>query len=524
MILWWNLRNGLVPPDRSLRDTLWRQRGPATCTDKEHLITGMSPRQGGFAIMLQKTGIATRAQEMHLAAALRDKGYIPFFSTRLAKRGATSTSRGGGLLTAVNRKYVAEDEVLSFTEIVPGKAAALEIRMDGGGLTLINVHGPQAGCSPWAGRAAFCADIQMYATARSLGGRHPVVIAGDTNIYMDATINPATEHFCAGWEACSFRRSTVGGEEDMTPTLHPSRYRVDTFLVNKPLLPWSLRESVWARGLAHPQVVGSDHLPVRPALPGLLSAAGRAAVPTSYSHTEGRLLPYDAEAAPVQHCLWAAVTAAQDEPSLAPWLGPAEQHTYRSMPAAAVDKVFEHLHAAHDALARVVGRRQPSPAGTDPAEGDPSESGKRLQAAVLRYDTLAACAPAAYEAEWGTARHPVRGGAPARGGAGGCVARVLPDHTGPDTGGAGEASSRPRGGHSPTARTPGGRPQAHHQGLLAPPRPRHRPAKESRAGGHRGRGPGPVRPLECAGPQHPNAPHGGPRRDIRSSRLLAGTV
>ena len=129
-------------------------------------------------------------------------------------------------------------------------------------------------------------------------------------------------------------------------------------------------------------------------------------MPTPYSHTEGRLLPYDAEAAPVQHCLWAAVSAAQDEPSLAPWLGPGEQHAYASMPAAAVDKVFQHLHAAHDALARVVGRRQPSPAGTDPAEGDSPESGKQLQAAVLRYDTLAACAPAAYQAD--AARHGIR--------------------------------------------------------------------------------------------------------------------
>ena len=366
----------------------------------------MLPQEGGFAIMLQETGIATRAQEMHVAAALRDKGYTPFFSSWLAEGGATSTSRGGGLLTAVSSKYVAEHEVLSFTKIVPEKAAALEIRTDGGGLTLINVHGPQAGCSPWAGRAAFWANIQMYATARSLGRRHPVVIAGDTNIYMDATTNPATEHFRAGWEACSFRRATAGGKEDMTPTLHPSRHRVDTFLVNEPLLPWSLRESVWASGMAHLQVIGSDHLPVCLALLGLLSAAGRAAVPTPYSDTEGRLLPYDAKAAPVQHCLWAAVTAAQDEPSLAPWLGPAEQHAYRSMPGAAVDKVFEHLHAAHDALARVVGRRQPSPAGTDPAEGDPPESGKRLQAAVLRYDTLAACAPAAYQAD--EARHGIR--------------------------------------------------------------------------------------------------------------------
>ena len=366
----------------------------------------MLPQEGGFAIMLQETGITTGAQEMHVAVALRDKGYTAFFSSRLAETGATSTSRGGGLLTAVSSKYVAEHEVLSFTEIVPRKAAALEIRTDGGGLTFINVHGPQAGCSPWAGRAAFWADIQMYAMARSLGGRHPVVIASDTSIYMDATTNPATEHFRAGWEACGFRRATAGGEEDMTPTLHPSRHRVDTFLVNEPLLPWSLRESVWARGMAHCQVVGSDHLPVRLALPGLLSTAGRAAMPTPYSHTEGRLLPYDAEAAPAPHCLWAPVTAAQDEPSLAPWLGPAEQHDYGSMPVAAVDKVFEHLHATHDALARVVGRRQPSPAGTDPAEGDLPESGKRLQAAVLRYDTLAARAPAAYQAD--AAQHGIR--------------------------------------------------------------------------------------------------------------------
>ena len=126
-----------------------------------------------------------------------------------AETGATSTSRGGGLLTAVSGKYVAKHQVLSFTEIVRGRAAALEMRTDGGGLTLIIVHGPQAGCSPWAGRAAFWADRKMYATARSLGGRHPVVIASDTNIHMDATTNPATEHFRAGWEACGFRRASA---------------------------------------------------------------------------------------------------------------------------------------------------------------------------------------------------------------------------------------------------------------------------------------------------------------------------
>ena len=315
----------------------------------------MLPKEGGFAIKLQETGIVTRAQGMHVAAALRDKGYTTFFSSRLAETGSTSTPRGGGLLTAVSTKYVAEHELLSFTEFVPGKAAALDICTDKGGLILINVHGPQAGCSPWAGRAALWPDIQMYATARSLGGRHPVVIAGDTNIYIDATTNPATDHICVGLKPCGFRRARPGRLEDMTPTLHPFWHRVDTFLVNETLLSRSLREGVWAHGMAHPQVIGSDHLPVCLALRNPLFAAGHAAVPTPYSHTEGRLLPYDAKAAPVQRCLRLAVTAAQDEPPLAPWFGSAEQHAYRSMPAAAANKVFEHLHAAHDALAHTVG-------------------------------------------------------------------------------------------------------------------------------------------------------------------------
>ena len=68
-----------------------------------------------------------------------------------------------------------------------------------------------------------------------------MVIAGDTNIYMDATTKPATEHLGAGWEACGFRRATAGGVDDMTPTLHPSLTRVDTYLVNEPLLPWRTR-------------------------------------------------------------------------------------------------------------------------------------------------------------------------------------------------------------------------------------------------------------------------------------------
>ena len=117
---------------------------------------------------------------------------------------------------------MAEHEVLSFTERGPVKAAALEIRTDKGGLTLINGHGPQVGCSPWAGRAVIWANIQMYFAARRLGGWYLVIIIGHTNVYMDATISPATEHFCSGWEACGFWGGKAGRADAMSSTLHPS--------------------------------------------------------------------------------------------------------------------------------------------------------------------------------------------------------------------------------------------------------------------------------------------------------------
>ena len=191
------------------------------------------------------------------------------------------------------------------------------------------------------------------------------------------------------------------------------------------------------------QVIRSDHFPVHLAQAGLHDTAGHAAVPTPYSHKEGRLLPYECEAAPVQRRLRAAVTAAQEEPSLAPWLGPAEQHSYGSMPAAAVDKVFEHLHAvrhggAPTALPGGVGRGR---------KGTPSRAGNGSGRRFSGMTPYGSVRTSGLPGEHGPASHPLRGGASAYGGAAGCIARVLPGHARQAAGGAREASSRAEGGH-----------------------------------------------------------------------------
>ena len=316
--------------------------------------------------MLQETRIATRAQEKHAAPPLQDKGYIPFFSSHLVETAYSPRSAASTWLSTRCSASWKSSQARPW----PWESA----RTRGASLSSTST-GRRPAAPPWAGRAAFWGDIQMYAAARRLGGRPAVMVAGNTNIYMDTTTNPTTEQFCSGWEVCGFQGAAAGAPVGNIPTLHPSRRRVDTFLVNEPLLLWPLRESVWAPGLAQPQVVGSDHLPVRLFLTHLLGAAGEAEIHAASSHTVGRLLLYDPNAAPVQRCLWTAVTAAQDDPSLAPWLGPAKQHAYEKMTAAAADKMFEHLHAAHESLARVVGRQHPSLAGMDPSGKDSRKVG-----------------------------------------------------------------------------------------------------------------------------------------------------
>ena len=180
----------------------------------------MLTREGGFAIMLQETGIASLAQEMPVAAAVRDKGYTQFFSSRLAETGATSTWRGGSLLTAVSGKYVAEHEVLTFTEIVPGRGWP---------------HHHQ--------RPRTAGELLPMGGTGGLLGRHTNVCHGAEPRWETPGGHCRRHqrlHGCHNQPGQGALPGGLGGPR--FPKGH-GRHRVDTFLVNGPLLPWSLRES-----------------------------------------------------------------------------------------------------------------------------------------------------------------------------------------------------------------------------------------------------------------------------------------
>ena len=130
--------------------------------------------------------------------------------------------------------------------------------------------------------------------------------------------------------------------------------------------------------------------PGRLAPPGLLNAAAHAAMPAPYSHTEGRFLPSPRlsnaaceRQSPPRRTSPPRLTGPCPRPL---WTRCSNTSTRRMMP----------WHAWWSADNRP--RRGRIWRGETPLE-----CGKRLQAAILRYDALVACAPAAYRAN--AARH-----------------------------------------------------------------------------------------------------------------------
>ena len=125
-------------------------------------------------------------------------------------------------------------------DIVLGKAMALDVVTAAGTLTFINVHGLGSGGDFWASKASFWADVAMYAAAKSAGGTKAVLLGGDFNVWLESPGHPTTRRFRALWEQCRFHRAGEAAEEDRRPTR--GGHRLDSFLLNSPLVPWAVRE------------------------------------------------------------------------------------------------------------------------------------------------------------------------------------------------------------------------------------------------------------------------------------------
>ena len=126
----------------------------------------------------------------------------------------------------------------------------------------------------------------MYAAAKSAGGTRAVLLGGDFNVWLESPWHPTTRRFQALWEQCGFHRAGPEREEDRRPTR--AGHRLDSFLLNSPLVPWAARERPHLAPGRSPASLGSDHGPV--VLDLQLAVAGKERVTRmAYSHAQGRL-------------------------------------------------------------------------------------------------------------------------------------------------------------------------------------------------------------------------------------------
>ena len=249
----------------------------------------------------------------------------------------------------------AAEEFPDVVDIVPGKAMALDVVTAGGTLTVINAPGPGSGGDSWASKVSFWADVAMYAAAKSAGGTRAVLLGGDFNVWLESPAHPTTKRFQALWEPCGFHRAGAAAEEDRRPWR--ARHRLDSFLLNSPLVPWAVRERPHLAPGRSPASLGSGHGPV--VLDILLVVAGKERVTRmAYSHAQGRLHAIRPDSPGVREAAAAVLQKAGRDRTLQAWLS-SDQDT-ATMGTSEVQAVFDLLYAFCDDVSRITGVRMPS--------------------------------------------------------------------------------------------------------------------------------------------------------------------
>ena len=325
--------------------------------DGEAVVAGIMKAEGAILGLFQETGLQDPQGVVHSENQWRHHGYHAF--PGVDAQAASAAAVRGGLLIALRADVIAAEEVRDILDIVPGKAMALDVVTAAGTLTVINVHGPGGGGTSWASKASFWADVAMYAAAKSAGGTRAVLLGGDFNVCLESSGHPTTRRFQALWEQCGFHRAGAAAEEDRRPTR--AGRRLDSFLLNSPLVPWAGRERPHLAPGWSPASLGSDHGPVVLDIP-LAVASKEKVTSMAYSHAQGRLHAIRPDSPGVREAAAAVLQKACEDRTLRAWLS-SDQDT-AGMGTSEVQGVFDLLYAFRDDVSRVTGVRMPS--GMDP--------------------------------------------------------------------------------------------------------------------------------------------------------------
>ena len=320
--------------------------------DGEAVAAGIMKAEGAILGLFRETGLQDPQGVVHSENQWRHHGYHAY--PGVDAQAASAAAVRGGLLIALRADVFAAEEVRDIVDIVPGKAMALDVVTAGGTLTVINVHGPGSGGDSWASKASFWADVAMYAAAKSAGGTRAVLLGGDLNVWLESPWHPTTRRFQALSEQCGFHRAGPEREEDRRPTR--AGHRLDSFLLNSPLVPWAARERPHLAPGRSPASLGSDHGPVVLDIP--LAVADKERVTRmAYSHAQGRLHAIRPDSPGVREAAAAVLQKACGDRRLQAWLS-SDQDT-ATMGTSEVQAVFDLLYAFPDDVSKVTGVRMP---------------------------------------------------------------------------------------------------------------------------------------------------------------------
>ena len=185
-----------------------------------------------------------------------------------------------------------------------------------------------------------------------------MLLGGDFNVWLESRGHPTTSRFTALWEQSGFLRAGEAAEEDQQPTR--AGHRLDSFLLNTPLVPWAMRERLHLAPGRSPALLGSNHGPVVLNIPLAVAAKERI---TSLAIAGSRQVHAIHPDSPgVRATAVAAPRKASEDRALRGWLS--SDQDIATMGTPEVQAVFDLLYAFRNEVSRVTGRRIPS--GVDP--------------------------------------------------------------------------------------------------------------------------------------------------------------